>query len=127
MRVSRSVVRVAGRHGFTAIREAIVAAPGQKETKQRLADLHAAFGNSNTAAFLSVKYGALAEMLNGGFIRPPMRRLIWLVWTLRFEPGRLRTWFDLISWGRFCAPHKPGREDSRVFGGKRRERVRVGA
>lgn len=49
---------------------------------------------------------AWVEHTRGNF-SPAARHNVWLVWCLLFDPGRVKTAFDLATWGRFRATAKP--------------------
>jgi hypothetical protein len=67
-----------------------------------LRELIAKFGERGIAAVLAVPLRTLQGWLSHRH-RPTAvsRKAIWLVWTLCFKPETLRTWFDVLSWGRF--------------------------
>lgn len=63
-----------------------------------------------TAGVLSMPVFVVQRFLTGKVrMFPRDRKLIWLVHALLFEPWKLRSPFDLISFGRFV--HKPKKRD----------------
>lgn len=80
---------------------AILGSDSDEAARVRVADLYAAFGRA-TASLLRVKSRQVEAWLHHGRrLNAVEKRLVWLLWTLRFEPHKLRTWFDVLTWGKF--------------------------
>jgi len=77
--------------------------PSDEEFDAMLTELANAFGKRGLAAVLGVSYLTLQGSYTHRY-RPTAasRKLIWLVWSMVFHPGRLKTVFDLCTWGKFC-------------------------
>lgn len=90
------------------IKVAILAGDTRSDTRRRLNELLAVLPSSALAAVLSVRVGFLNSAMAGRWHpQASFRRLVWFVWTLYFEPTRCRTWFDVVSWGKFRPPPRP--------------------
>ena len=100
-RVCLRIVRLANPDRSKVIARAILAGDKEADSRRRLADIYAAFGRS-AAGLLRVPSWKLESLLHGRRrINAQERGYIWLLWTLRFEPHKLRTWFDVLTWGKF--------------------------
>ena len=84
--------------------------PDDKQARAMVRCLRRRFGVSTCAALLAVPAWLVGDWITGrnGFW-PKDKRLIWLVYSLVFQPGKLRSPFDIITCGRFVGPVKRGR------------------
>ena len=106
--VCRKIERARGGNQHNPIREAILEGDTDSQLRARLGELVECFGKSAVAAMVGMKVYHITGHLKGHLPPFPItKRLVWLLWSLRFEPGRLRTWFDVISWGKFCPEYVP--------------------
>jgi hypothetical protein len=77
--------------------------PTDKEFDTMLADLANMFGKRDVATLLGISI----LTLQGWYAhrnRPTAaaRKLIWLLWSMVFHPGKVKTLLDVCTWGRFC-------------------------
>lgn len=86
----------------TRVRAAILAHDGATVARLRLLQLVKGFGLETVGASLTMPTWQAALLTKKRSVSAPFRRLIWLLWTWRFEPDRCRTWFDVVTWGKFC-------------------------
>ena len=79
-------------------------APDTPEVMRMLADLRRVYSSHRAlAAVLGVPVATMRGWQDGRNL--PKRctvRAIWLTWALHFAPWKLRTSFDLITWGRYA-------------------------
>lgn len=79
--------------------------PDVPRTRAMLRVLRRRFGVSTVAALLSVPEWLVQRWLASSVrMFPRDRKLIWLVYSLIYQPGRIRSPFDVITCGRFSGP-----------------------
>lgn len=77
--------------------------PKDEEFHAMLAQLGAALGWRATAATLGVSYLTMdswRKRKNGP--SAGARKLVWLVWSLVFQPTNMRSLFDIVTWGKLA-------------------------
>lgn len=78
--------------------------PARKETLSQISDLHSALGIEGISGLLSVEARKVRNWLSGKpnwAIYPPERKLIWVLHSMVFHPERLRSLFDVATFGRY--------------------------
>jgi hypothetical protein len=97
-----AVLSLYGVHMLAWYSSRFALAPDKASLLDYLSELVDAFGNRGAAARLGVSGVTVYAWREGrGLSSGSSRRLIWLTWALCLHPDRLKTDFDLVTWGRF--------------------------
>lgn len=88
-------------------------APTDGEVRRMLRGLRAVFPELELCAVLGVSSRTVDSWRRGQHLSDGARRAVWLTWALILHPSRVRTVFDLATWGRFRKERRPLRPRSR--------------
>ncbi len=79
--------------------------PSQADINSALADLVRMFGREGAGMVLSVPALTIRAWLKTGVRSAPARRMVWFAWAALLHPERLRSAWDIVTWGMFA--HDP--------------------
>ena len=90
-------------------RLAFVLQPNDEQFNSMLAELAGVMGWRGVASVLGISIRTLDSWRKGeNGPSAGARKLVWLVWTLVFHPEKLRSLFDVATWGKFVVASNGG-------------------